>query len=93
MAIIYGKSGAEKDLLLKCPSEIYEFDDIKSSLTSSRNELTCRRTNFFENLPRVITEEKDWLENLKREEKEIENLWDEMIGAIKESIEDKKNKD
>lgn len=90
MAIIYGKSGAEKDLLWKCPSEIRKFDDIKISLTSLRNELTCKRTNFFENLPRVITEERDWLENLKREEKDIENLWDEIIGLIKKSIEDKK---
>ncbi len=92
MAHIYGQSGAEKELLLKCPIGIYNFEDVKNSLTKSQNKLNQERTTFFEILPKVIHKEKDKLENLKIKEKEIENSLDEKITQIKKSIKDKKTK-
>jgi hypothetical protein len=92
MAHIYGQSGAEKELLCEMPQGIYKFEDIKISLTKLQDKLNKERTTFFENLPNLISEEKDKLEFFKRRENEIGNSWDERIRQIEKTIGDRKIK-
>lgn len=89
---IYGQPGAEKDLLLECPPEICDFENINESLAVLENKLTQEKATFIENLPKLIHIEKERLENLEIKELEIQNSWDEKINQIKKSIRDNKTK-
>jgi len=87
---LYGFSGAEMDVLKKCPSRIKKFGEIKPTLSNLKNELEEKRNRFFDDLPNLIDKEQKELKELQNEEKEVENGWDIKIGEIKKDLDDNK---
>jgi hypothetical protein len=87
MAIIYGRPGAEIQLLRGCPFGINCFSDIKIQLEKHQKQLNEEKKHFFDILPETIQNEKTKLDNLKIIRNDVEKKWDETIGAIQKSIE------
>ena len=92
MAQIHGMSGAESNLLKECSPRIQSFEDIGTMLTGLQNDLENEKNIFFENLPLRIDDEKNTLENLRHEEKEVEDFWNNEIDKIQRQINDNKYK-
>ena len=90
MAIIYGRPGAELQLLRKCPQEIKCFSDIKSRLEKSQKQLDQEKKQFYNILPERIKNEKTKLDNLTIIRIDVEKKWDEIISDIQKYIENNK---
>jgi hypothetical protein len=90
IAYIYGKSGAERNLISNCPAEIENIEDIQPLLTNSKNKLETSRKTFFNNLPELIKKEKGKLEILTNNRIRIERDWDEKIISIRKTLEENK---
>ena len=86
MAIIYGRPGAEIQLLRGCPQGINCFSDIKTQLEKSQKQLNEEKKHFFDILPDTIRNEKTKVDNLKIIKIDVEKKWNETIGAIQKSI-------
>lgn len=86
MTQINGRSGAEKTLIQKCPSEIKIFDDIKPLLNNYKNQLDQAKKTFYEKLPEVVYKEKEKLEELKNNRNTIELYWAGKLNNIRKSI-------
>ena len=90
MAIIYGRPGAEMQLLRRCPQGINCFPDIKIQLEKSQKQLSVERNKFYDVLPERIRNEKTKLDTLKIIRIDVEKKWDETISAIQKSFESNK---
>jgi hypothetical protein len=90
MAIIYGRPGAEIQLLRGCPSRINCFSDIKTQLEKHQKQLKEEKKHFFDKLPETIRNEKIEVDNLKIIRNDVEKKWDETIDAIQKFFESNK---
>ncbi|MBZ9572083.1 hypothetical protein KJA15_02030 [Patescibacteria group bacterium] len=61
MALIHGRSGAEKNLLKVCPPGINKFADIKLQLDTYKADIEKEKKIFFEKLPDLTEKEKEKL--------------------------------
>lgn len=87
MAIVYGRPGAELQLLRGCPKGMNCFSDIKIQLEKSQKQLSVEKKQFYNVLPERIRNEKTKLDNHKIIRNDVEKKWDETIGNIQKSIE------
>ena len=92
MAHIYSQPGAEKNLLRECSPRISKFEDIEPTIIKLKDKLEQEKNSFFDNLPKLIVNEKNTLENLKIKEKEIEESWNEKIEHTRKTIKENKLK-
>jgi hypothetical protein len=90
MAIVYGRPGAELQLLRNCPQGINCLSDIKIQLEKSQKQLSEEKKQFYKILPIRIQNEKNHLENLKKYRIDVEKKWDETISNIQKSFESNK---
>ena len=90
MAKVYGRSGAERVLLQKCPPGINCFNEIKPLLTNYENNLNQARKTFFEELPNTIKKEKENLLDLEKKRQVVEDYWNNRINTIRMSFEENK---
>ena len=90
MAIVYGRPGAEQQLLRSCPQGINCLSDIKIHLEKSQKQLSEEKKQFYKILPIRIQNEKNHLENLKNIRIDVEKKWDETINNIQKSFENNK---
>ncbi|HUT00130.1 MAG TPA: NERD domain-containing protein [Candidatus Thermoplasmatota archaeon] len=90
MAIVYGRPGAELQLLRGCPQGINCLSDIKIQFEKSQKQLSTEKKQFYKVLPDRIQNEKSKLENLKIIRIDVEKKWDEKISNIQKSFENNK---
>ncbi len=73
MAIIYGRTAAEKDLLSHFDKSIKNVEDIETVHQKLRTHLSKEEKDFFEKLPNEIKHEEEEIENIKNDEKKTLN--------------------
>lgn len=89
MATIYGEPGAEKQLLLRCPSDINSYHDVKPRFEILNKTLDERKSIFDTDLPDRINEEKQNLKKVEETKEATEEHWDNKIELINSIISEK----
>jgi len=89
MAQVYGRPGAEKQLLREYP-HIRSFSDIGISLSALEKRLSKEKKDFFRDLPKRITNEKNKLKAIQEKKDKTEKGWNYRKKQIKEDIKEKK---
>ncbi len=88
MAIIYGRTAAEKDLLSHFHKSVKNVKDIDTLHQKLRDGLSKNEKDFFEKLPSEIKHEEEEIEQIKNDEKKTILKYDEKI----KNLESKKSK-
>lgn len=84
MAIIYGRSDSELEILSEVPRHIEKFEDIDKEHKKLKDELDKKKKVFFENVPNKIDKEEQKLEKMKNNEKITEQEFDEKLRNLEE---------
>ena len=84
MAIIYGRSDAEIEILSRAPDSVENIEDIEPKGIELKNEFLYKKKYFFNNLPTKIKKEEEKLDEIKNDEKKTILKYDEKIKVLKE---------
>ncbi|MCH7969401.1 MAG: NERD domain-containing protein [Thaumarchaeota archaeon] len=87
MAIIYGISQSEKNVIEHTPDSVRKIDDVDAVHKHLTNELASEKKDFFEKLPTRIKEKEDSIEKIKNDQTSLNQNYDKKIKIL----EDKKS--
>src|SRR3972149_1823898 len=82
MAIIYGRSAAEIDLLSIAPESVQKIEDVETFHEELKEKLSKTKKEFFDEVPEKIANEEKVLENIKYDEKAMNQKFDEKIKIL-----------
>ena len=93
MAIIYGCSQSEKEIIERCPIPVKDYDDIEITHHELIQDLGKKSRKFHDELPNKIVEEERYLETIQNHKSSTIEKFDNKIGDIANDIEEhKKNR-
>jgi len=84
MAIIYGRSDAEIEILSRAPDSVENIEDIEPKAIEVKNKLSIKRKDFLKDLPTKIKKEEGKLEEIKNDEKKVIQKYDEKIKSLEQ---------
>jgi len=87
MAIIYGISQSERNVIEHTPDSVRKIDDVDTVHKELANELESKKKDFFGKLPTKIQEKENILEKIKNEQITVNQDYAQKI----KNLEDKKS--
>ena len=88
MAIIYGISQSERNVIEHTPDSVRKIDDVDTIHKKLTNELESKKKDFFVKLPDTIQEIEKTIDEIKKDQRKTNQNFDKEI----KNLEDKKSK-
>jgi len=92
MAIIYGCSQSEKEIIERCPVYVKDYDDIDITHHNLIQDLDKKSRKFYDELPDKIVEEESYLEKIQNHKSSTIDEFDQKIIDIENKIHEHKKK-